>query len=136
MRVVLDTNVLVSAFLSPYGTCAEILRLVLAKRVTLILDFRIYNEYRDVLFRPSFHLNNKQVSIVLETIYEFAENIIPNPVNKVFPDKDDRVFYEAAVSGKADYLITGNKKHFPSPLCKDIAVASPSELLQAYRSQT
>ncbi|MCH7571195.1 MAG: putative toxin-antitoxin system toxin component, PIN family, partial [Deltaproteobacteria bacterium] len=52
MRVVLDTNVLVSALLRPAGPPARILDLILGRQVTLALDNRIFDEYRNVLALP------------------------------------------------------------------------------------
>ena len=54
MRIVLDTNVLVSGFLSPHGPPGAILRSILAASITLCLDERILTEYRDVLTRGRF----------------------------------------------------------------------------------
>ena len=54
MRIVLDTNVLVSGLLSPHRPPGEIVRLVSGGLVSLCLDARIVAEYRDVLARPRF----------------------------------------------------------------------------------
>ncbi|MFA5928899.1 MAG: putative toxin-antitoxin system toxin component, PIN family [Candidatus Margulisiibacteriota bacterium] len=132
MKIVINTNVLVSAILSPYGVSAKVLSLVLNKKIKLVLDARISAEYEDVLQRSKFGLEKKKVKIILDHIHDLAEKVMPSPVNTAMPDPDDKMFYEAALSGKTDHLITGNKKHFPKTLCKGVQVSSPQEFLEIY----
>ena len=70
MKVVLDTNVLVSGMLKPFSIPGEILRRVGSGLLTLCFDARILAEYREVLNRPKFKLDRDDVSIVLEYIQE------------------------------------------------------------------
>ncbi|MBI1864175.1 MAG: putative toxin-antitoxin system toxin component, PIN family [Nitrospirae bacterium] len=72
MKIVLDTNVLVSAFISPHGAPALILRLILQGELTLVADSRILDEYREVLVRPRFGLPKKAVESVLAALREEA----------------------------------------------------------------
>ena len=55
------------------------------------------------------------------------------PVNEILLDKDNLPFLEAAISGNADFIVTGNKKHFPEVKCKNIRVVSPAEFIEEYR---
>ena len=68
MRIVLDTNVLVSALLTPQGLPAQILLLALAGDLTLLFDERILEEYRGVLHRPRFAIPRDQLAKVLEQL--------------------------------------------------------------------
>ena len=113
MKIVLDTNIVVSALLSPHGLPAKILNLVLNGNVTMIYDNNILSEYIDVLGREYLKINRELVNIVLGFIEKDCEYKIAVPQNKPFSDEDDRIFYELFKSGDVDYLITGNKKHFP-----------------------
>lgn len=62
MRVVLDTNVLISAIITPFGNAARILDLVLLREIQAIYyDDRILAEYREVLLRPKFDFENNDV---------------------------------------------------------------------------
>lgn len=129
MNVVIDTNVIVSALISPYGDCAKIVRLVLAGKMKLWIDARIFVEYREVLHRQKFNIDRSKVDIFLEDLYEMAGKTSAPPHVSSLPDPDDAIFYAVAVAARADYLITGNKKHFPKNICNKIDIVSPKEFL-------
>jgi len=99
-HVVLDTNVLVSALLSPQGAPAQVLRFVLADRIRLCVDERILNEYYNVLTRSRFAFSVSDVNNVL-------------------------IFIEAALAAGADFLVTGNLKYFSGLLAHGVRVVSP-----------
>ena len=130
MKVVLDTNVLVSAFLSPFGGPSQILQLISLGKLTLLLDQRIFQEYRDVLARKRFHIPSELRNRILEKLSEKALWITPEPVTLHLPDSEDCKFVEAAISGKADALITGNIKHFPVSQIGSVRIFLPSEFLK------
>jgi putative PIN family toxin of toxin-antitoxin system len=129
VRIVCDTNVVLSALLNPYGPPARILALVVNRDVRLILDNRILFEYREVLTRSRFRLNHAAVVQVLDFLEATAERVIAVPAAVTSPDPDDLPFLEAAVAGGADALVTGNRRHFPQRACGGIPVMSPSEFL-------
>ena len=68
MRIVLDTNVLVSGLLTPFGTSGDIVRMAFSGDLVLFLDARILSEYRDVLYRSKFGFNKEDVATLLEFI--------------------------------------------------------------------
>lgn len=113
MTVVVDTNVLVSALLSPSGAPAGVLNTILNGRATLLYDNRILFEYRDVLRRPRFQFPEPLVSPILDFVREAGQYVIADPTAIAFTDEDDKPFYEVAKSGGALFLITGNTNHFP-----------------------
>jgi putative PIN family toxin of toxin-antitoxin system len=115
MRIVLDTNVLVSALLSFQGLPSKILGLVLNGTLKLVYDNNILAEYTDVLNREKFNINK-----------ELINSIIVEPQKIKFEDEDDKIFYEIYKSGEADYLITGNKKHFP----QEEKITTPREFIE------
>lgn len=127
MKVVIDTNIIVSALLSPYSYSSQVLRLVLTKKIDIALDSRIISEYREVLMRPKFDFELDNVKIIMDYLYDIAEKVIAPPVSISLPDPDDKMFYEVAISSNAEYLITGNKKHFPKNICKKTKIISPKE---------
>jgi uncharacterized protein len=131
MKVVLDTNVLVSGFLTRTGNCAVILNLILDGRITTCLDCRIIEEYRRVCADPRLHLDQQTVHTVLDLLISTAEHITPFPWKKQLPDTDDMPFLETAMTAEA-VLITGNMKHFPAHSCGSVTVMSPSEYLAFY----
>jgi putative PIN family toxin of toxin-antitoxin system len=129
MRIVLDTNVLVSALLRQGGIPDQVVGLVLAGRCKLIVDSRIMAEYQAVLRRPEFGFPVAEVDAFLALV-ERAEWVVADPVNLALPDETDRPFLEAAVAGGADALVTGNPRHFQVPGTRlDLAVLTPRGLL-------
>ena len=131
MRIVMDTNVLVSGMLTPFGVCGEIVRILPSNNITLCVDSRILFEYEDVLRRPHFQIEHSMIDIVLEYIEHTSEAHGTTPLSKPLPDPNDNQFLEIAISANADYLVTGNLKHFPSRLRCGVAVVSPREFVDA-----
>ncbi len=129
MKVVVDTNVLVSAVLSPHGTPARVLDFILRGQITLLLSPAILQEYAEVLGRKEFGFDKTAWQDFLRALARNGQKTA-GPVSKTsLPDPDDEIFLSCAKAGKADFLITGNKKHFPDPLCRPIPVVSPREFL-------
>jgi len=114
LKVILDTNIIVSALLSPQGLAAKILNLVLDEKLTIVYDNNIFAEYAEVLNRTKFNLDKELINMVLDFIAKEGEYVIAEFQNILFADKDDKIFYEVYKSGDVDYLVTGNKKHFPN----------------------
>lgn len=112
MRVVLDTNVLVSGLLTPHGASARVLDLMLAGDLVPLVDDRIMDEYRAVLHRPRFGFAPADVATLLAYLTTWAEPIVARPLALELPDPDDVPFLEVASAGAAEALITGNPRHF------------------------
>ncbi|PKM82264.1 MAG: putative toxin-antitoxin system toxin component, PIN family [Firmicutes bacterium HGW-Firmicutes-14] len=129
MKAVLDTNILVSALLSPSGNPAKVLDHVLNGNITICFDSRIIAENQDVLRRPKFGFEWKAARQVVDYIVRTGISIVPEPISDVFEDEDDKKFYEVAQSAGA-YLVTGNIKHFP----RGPVVISPQEFLSILES--
>ena len=131
MRVVLDTNVLVSGLLNPNGAPATILTLVLNERARPLYDTRIIQEYAEVLRREKFGFDPEPVDTFLDYVQNEGEFVLAEPTKRHIKDDDDRPFFEVLVSGNADYLVTGNKSHYP----RERRVVSPREFLTAFGDQ-
>lgn len=131
MRIVLDTNVLVSGLLVPRGKPARILRLILSGLIDIVADDRILLEYESVLKRPKFSAIREDSEIVLKEIQLLVERIMPKPLRVIIPDPDDLPFLEVAQAAGVDAVVTGNKRHFPSTACGMIKIWNPRELLGA-----
>ncbi|MGE5483338.1 MAG: putative toxin-antitoxin system toxin component, PIN family [Bacteroidota bacterium] len=130
--VVLDTNVLVSALLTPHGTPARILDAVLAGALRLVFDDRILDEYFEVLSRERFGFDTECVKALLGFVQSEGQAVVAPPLGIALPDPDDVMFVEVAVAGSADAIVTGNKNHFPADRYYGIPVASPAEFLSAF----
>jgi putative PIN family toxin of toxin-antitoxin system len=130
MKIVLDTNVLISGLLRPTASPGTLLRLVVDGMVPFVVDERILQEYEEVVARPKFGIKKSRAALVLGQFRALGEMVIPRPMIISLPDPDDLVFIEAAVAGRAAAIVTGNKKHFPSSVTKFVAVLNPREALE------
>jgi putative PIN family toxin of toxin-antitoxin system len=126
MKIVLDTNVIVSALLCPQSIPAKIVGLVLNGTIGIVYDNNILTEYVDVLNREKFNINKGLIKIVLDYITNEGEYIIPMPQNIKLIDEEDKIFYELYKSEGVDFLITGNIKHFP----KEKNIMMPREFIE------
>ena len=132
MKIVLDTNVVVSALLRSGSVPGRVLDLVFAEQVTLVLDHRIFAEYQSVLFRPEFPFSPDQVGALFEFVWRAGEMVEAAPLPIHLPDPDDVMFVEVAASAMADALVTGNLKHFPPSQRRGVRVLSPREWLESW----
>jgi putative PIN family toxin of toxin-antitoxin system len=131
MRVVIDTNVLVSGIINPHGAPGRIMDALLAEHISLLYDDRTMSEYREVLMRPAFSFPHKDVETLLDFM-EFAGERISavTAAGVILPDADDLAFLEVAIAGAADALVTGNTKHFkPLRGSHHVSICSPADFL-------
>ncbi len=135
MRVVVDTNVFVSSILSPRNLPAQILDLILSRRILLLISEKILAEYQEVLQRKEFYFDPEIVEGLLRFIQTYSEKVVLTPMKISLPDASDEPFLACALQGKADFLITGNKKHFPLSLCRPAKIVSPSEFLELLKGK-
>ena len=136
MKIVLDTNVLVSGLLTPFGANGEIVRLVSAGVLIVQYDSRILLECQNVLSRPKFQFDIQNVNTFLAYIKQNGQVVSGAPLKKRLPDIEDELFLEIAIASRAACLITGNKKHFPKESRQNIKIFSPSEFIEFYRKYT
>ncbi len=134
MKVVIDTNVIVSGLLKPYGHPAEIIRLLLIGHIRISYDSRILTEYLEVLNRPKFKLNGKNTSIFIKEIEKLGHLETSLPLKKSLPDPDDNMFLETALAGNVECIITGNLNHYPEKLCSGMRVLSPAQFINVYKN--
>ena len=125
---VIDTNVLVSALLSPNNESPplKVMANVFAGTITPVYNTEIIDEYRSVLKREKFHFDPVDVEAVINVFLQYGLNLERTEVNdEAFLDHKDIVFYEVKMSKDDAYLITGNTKHFP----KQPFVITPREMV-------
>ncbi len=130
MKAVIDTNILVSSLFTPTGISSKALKLIMDYG-RIFYDSRIMTEYSLVLHRDEFGFNEQDVCGLLDFIRINGTNLpnpVPLPLSK-FKDRHDAPFMETAVSAQADFLITGNKKHFPKSLAGSVKIISPGDFL-------
>ena len=112
-RVVLDTNIIVSALLVPAGTQAAVLLLALQGHVALYVSSPILAEYEEVLRRPRLKLTPQHIQEALAGIRKVAHHVTPTQTLSISAHESDNRFLECADAAQADYLVTGNTRHFP-----------------------
>ncbi len=129
MRLVIDTNVIVSALLNPGRTPERALSTVFAEAHVVLYDERVWTEYAEVLARKKFAaIDPARKRSLLDSMTTHGQLItVPSPFTGGMKDEDDRVFVEVALAGRADAIVTGNVKDYPLDLA--VAVLAPAELL-------
>jgi putative PIN family toxin of toxin-antitoxin system len=128
LRVVLDTNIIVSASLTPEGSSATIVERVLAGAISVVLSEMVLREYREVLARPKFSRQMDRAALLLEGLANVAAIVNPVDPVSVCPDNGDNRVLECALAGAAEVVVTGNLKHFPKEF-KTVRIRSPREFL-------
>jgi len=113
LRLVIDTNILVSAALKPEGLQRTVLVLAMTRPARLYISQAILAEYREVLARREFKIRRGLRQQFLQLIKNRAQLVDPVRALQVTKDPDDNRFLECADAARADYLITGNQRHFP-----------------------
>jgi len=127
VKLVLDTNIMVSAFINPEGKPSIILKMILSRRLELVYNAAILSEYENVLLRPKFSnkINSEDIRKLINLIKTLGYSFDPVPSKIKFLDESDRIFYDTA-NESGSILITGNIKHFP----KKSFIMIPADFLQ------
>jgi len=128
LRLVMDTNVLVSAALKPEGLQRTVLLIALTKPARLYVSKAILDEYSDVLARPELRIRKGVRLQLLQLVKNCGQLVAPRLRLQVTSDPDDNIFVECADAARADYLITGNRKHFPR-FWKATKIVTPREFV-------
>ena len=113
LRLVIDTNIGVSAALKPDGLQRTVLLLALTGPARLYVSRAILDEYREVLSRPRLRIRKGLRHQLLALIARQSHPVKPKYPLQVTIDPDDNKFVECADAARADYLLTGNQRHFP-----------------------
>ncbi|MGD0445362.1 MAG: putative toxin-antitoxin system toxin component, PIN family [Edaphobacter sp.] len=128
LRLVIDTNVLVSAALKPDGLQRTVFLLAITKPARLYVSRPILEEYADVLSRPELGIRKGLRQQLLQLIRNHSHVVASSRRLEVTSDPDDNLFVECADVARADYLITGNQKHFP-PFWKSTKIITAREFI-------
>ena len=133
MKIVLDTNVLLSGMLNPSGPPGRIVDFLRTGVLQLVIDDRIVAEYTDVLRRGYFlrYFEKSEREDVIEYLLKNSFYTTTSMVISNMPDKGDIPFLEIALSESVP-LVTGNLKHYPKRVKKDCIVLSPRQFMNEY----
>lgn len=113
LRLVIDPNIIVSAALKPDGLQRTVFLLAITKPSRLYVTEAILAEYRQVLARPELKIRKGLRQQYLDLIRNHAALVRKLRPLQVAKDPDDDKFLECADAARADYLLTGNQRHFP-----------------------
>jgi len=114
LRLVLDTNVVASAVLKPEGLPRTAFLIAITKPAQFYVSEEILAEYKEVLARPRLRIRKGIRGQFLQLIRQRAHLVRPVRMVSVASDADDDKFLECADAARADYLVTGNVRHFPA----------------------
>jgi putative PIN family toxin of toxin-antitoxin system len=135
MRVTLDTNVLVSAFISKRGHSADVLDLIATfDGITLVLSNEILEEFKDVMGRKEvatrFDYSTTDVSKFEGTLRGVAEIVaVKSGFKAVREDPDDDVVVNTAFDGRADYIVSGDRHLRELNRFQGVRIVSPKSFL-------
>ncbi len=109
-RVVLDTNVYISAFTHPHGQSARVWFAARDHHYHLLISPPIVREIAAVLRRPKFAWHEKEITERVRLVIKAAEIVLPTFTLDVIPeDPPDNRILECAVEGKAHMIVSGNR---------------------------
>lgn len=128
LRLVLDTNIVISAVLKPDGLQRTVILLALSKPTRWYVSEPILWEYDWVMSRPSLQIPSGTCRRMMQRIRNGTHLVAPKYRLHVAADPDDDKFLECADAAHADYLVTGNLRHFPE-FWKILKVISSRELV-------
>ena len=129
-RVVLDTNVLISA-IAFEGKPREVFRKVLTGQMRLAISEDILGELEGVLSGKKFKYSKEVIRSIRKSIEDLAEFVIPQKeVKRIKKDPDDNRILECAVEAEAHFIISGDNHLLELKQYKNIRIITPSEYLE------
>lgn len=136
MRVILDTNVLLSALLSSRGTPAQLLYAWERKKFVLVACHALIAELREVSGRPFFRarLRPSAAELLAAGIRDFSFFCSEIPFGPVAPDPGDSYLLALAEASQADFLVTGDKGLLALGHHKSTRIISPAAMIEALKA--
>lgn len=125
MKIIMDCNVLIAAGIKD-GVCRSVLKYII-ENCELYLSRDIILEYLLVSRRSKFQEHQHYLEKVIELISRVAIVEDPHSSDVSLPDIDDKMYIDLSFHTKADYLITGNLKHFPDKKYGDTFIIAPHD---------
>lgn len=135
IRVVLDTNIVLSSLLQPLGPPAKVLYLARRGFLRLCVSGPIYAEYEEVTQRPRFSRISASIGPALQFIRERGLWVRPEESLRVCKDPDDDIFLECAQQAGASWLVTGNVQDVP-PAWRGTEIVTPRHFLDRLTVET
>lgn len=130
IRVVVDTNVLVSAMISSDGNEALLMLAINHGLVIPCFCADILREYGNVLSRPKFGFSQSEVQSLIELLQQRGLELGSIAITRISPDPEDDKFIACALAAKAKFLVTGNKRHFLQDRLPATVVVTAGQLME------
>ena len=128
LRVVLDTNVVVSALLRQKGAPSAILDAATSKQFRSYVSESLLDEYREVLTRGYLRLDQRRAAKFIADFQGVAIFVVPQKKVAASRDPDDDRVLECALEARADFIVTGNIRDFPAQF-HGVRVVTPRDFL-------
>ncbi len=129
LRVVLDTNVLISAILFG-GKPRQILEKAIRGEIRLCLSEPILEEVKGVLKRPKFDYSPEMIQIILTELTGIADIVNPSEtIHVVLEDPDDNRILECAVEARVNYVVTGDLHLLKLSMYRDTEILNTAAFL-------
>jgi len=126
MKVVVDTNILVSGLLKPLSASGQIVRWVAEGFLIPCHDARLLAEYEEVLHRPKFDFSPDDIRALLAQVQAGGLVVTGQPMTERLPDPDDEMFLEIALASRCEFLITGNARDYPAGTYGTTTIIAPA----------
>ncbi len=131
IRIVIDTNIVISALLSAESLPEAVINLAFSGDVQWVASEPILAEYAEVLRRPRFAIGPARTANVMSRIRESVLLVAPTMRIEATKDTDDNIFLECAQAAAADYVVTGNIRHFPR-IWQKTRIVTPREFIDLW----
>jgi putative PIN family toxin of toxin-antitoxin system len=135
MKVVIDTNVMISALRSPHGASAAILRHVVKGRLRPVLSVPLLLEYEEVMKRPGMlsRFSHREIDGIL---FRILQSSLLREIfftwRPLLRDPDDEMLVDVAVSGGASWIVTQNIRDLAPASIHGIQVVTPQQFIQRF----
>jgi|SRR3989344_91186 len=135
LKVVIDTNTVISAPLSEEGNPAKIFELLLLEEINNFRSEEITNEIAEVFNREKIKklISENKTNFVIDSYKKVSKLVKPNiKLSIVKDDEDDNRILECAETANANYIISGDRHLLELKNHKNIKIVSPKEFLDIY----
>jgi putative PIN family toxin of toxin-antitoxin system len=130
-KVVLDTNILVSAFIKYGGNESKIIEKTINRQITHITSEDILDEFHTVISRPQFRYSSTKIKEIMLFLIKSTQITTPTEkIGAIKEDPADNKILECATAAKADYIITGDKHLLNLKKYDGIPILTSTEFLK------
>ena len=134
MRVVIDTNIIVSGYLG--GSLETIIVAWKSGKFTLVVSAAIVDEYLKVLKRPKFKIERAELDDFSALLLDTAEFVIPlEEINAIPADPTDNKFLEAATAGKVSLIVSGDGHLLELKTFQDVSIITAREFVEKLKNE-